>query len=304
MQSRLTRGRVLPQFCEARCGARGCSLGSQSEHGVQPRGPVPGRPGPRPAQKRREPIGIALIDRDERICQVLAQVIKASQEFALRGCFATAAEAIHTLPGLDVEVVVTEMALPDLCGLRCARQLLAMCPELAVIIASAIRHPLLIRSAFAVGASQYLVKPVQPGQFLATLRFVSCRRRVPAVEARTLSFLQATLGRRSATACQQAGGADPHPPGFRATMHGSGVVDVPSEHPLQASLTAQEVEMLQHLAKGLVWKEIEERLQVSHCTLRSMKRWLFLKLGHARNRTEALAQWFETQHIPNQPEPS
>lgn len=301
MQSGLTRGRAFPRFCEARCGARGCSLGSQSEHGVQRRGPVLGRPGPRPAQGRG-PIGLALIDQDERVRQMLAGLTEAGAEFVFRVSFATAQAALAAIPGLDVEVVVTEMALPDLCGIRCARQLLAVCPELAVIIASAVQHPLLIRRAFAVGASQYLVKPVRPGQFLATLRFVSCRRRVPAAEAgRAQSFLQATLGRRSATASQQAGGADAHPPGSRATMRGSGVVDVLSEHSLQAKLTAQEVEMLQYLAQGLVWKEIEERLQVSHCTLRSMKRRLFLKLDHARNRTEALAKWYQTQQTPGQP---
>ena len=294
MPSGLTRGRAFPRFCEARCGARGCSLGSQSEHGVQRRGLMPARPGSRPAQARG-PLGLALIDPDERVRQMLAGITEAGAEFVCRASFPTAQAALAAIPGLDVEIVVLEMALPDLCGLRCARQLLGVRPDLAVVIASAIQHPLLIRRAFAVGASEYLVKPVRPGQFLTTLRFVSYLRRVPLAEARAQSFLQAALGRKSATSPQQAGGADAHPPRSRATMRGSGVVDVPSEHPLQASLTAHEVEMLQYLAQGLIWKEIAERLQVSPTALRCLKRGLFRKLGHARNRTEALAKWYQTQ---------
>jgi DNA-binding NarL/FixJ family response regulator len=133
--------------------------------------------GQRPNGQR--PIGVALIDPDEPLRRMLARITQARVEFVLRGCFATAQAALAAIPGLDVEIILSEIALPDLCGLACARRLLAARPELRVVVASALTHPLLIQQACIAGACDYLLKPVPRHQCWASLQFASAQRQPP-----------------------------------------------------------------------------------------------------------------------------
>lgn len=183
--------------------------------------------------------------------RMLAQLTTANEEFILRGCFATAQEALDAIPGLDVGVVLSEMALPDLCGPRCAWQLLAVRPELRVIIVSAIRHPLLVRAAVAAGASEYLVKPVTASQCLATLRFVAWQEPVPWAEAKGRS---------------------------------------PSKLPPEHLLGPRELQVLELAAEGAIGKEIADRLGVSGTTVHTYWQRIFVKLG-VHTRAAAVARF-------------
>jgi DNA-binding CsgD family transcriptional regulator len=58
------------------------------------------------------------------------------------------------------------------------------------------------------------------------------------------------------------------------------------------ALNYNEEELLVCLDKGLLYKEIEERLHLSHTALRKRQHRLYMKLA-AQNRTEALNHWRE-----------
>jgi DNA-binding CsgD family transcriptional regulator len=60
----------------------------------------------------------------------------------------------------------------------------------------------------------------------------------------------------------------------------------------QCALNQSEEELLACLGEGLLYKEIEERLHLSHTALRKRQHRLYAKLD-AQNRTEALNQWWE-----------
>jgi DNA-binding CsgD family transcriptional regulator len=57
-------------------------------------------------------------------------------------------------------------------------------------------------------------------------------------------------------------------------------------------LNDRETELLACLDMGLLYKEIEARLHLSHAALRKRQHRLYVKLG-AQNRTEALNRWRE-----------
>jgi DNA-binding NarL/FixJ family response regulator len=81
-------------------------------------------------------------------------------------------------------------------------------------------------------------------------------------------------------------------------------VEVASQIHPQGPLTPQEIEVMESLAKGFVWKEIAEHLQLESKALWRIRRRCFSKLGHARNRSQALANWYRPQHPPSQPDGS
>jgi LuxR family maltose regulon positive regulatory protein len=60
----------------------------------------------------------------------------------------------------------------------------------------------------------------------------------------------------------------------------------------QVVLSYREEEVLACLGEGLLYKEIAERLHLSHTALRKCQHRLYVKLG-AQNRTEALNHWRE-----------
>jgi DNA-binding NarL/FixJ family response regulator len=60
----------------------------------------------------------------------------------------------------------------------------------------------------------------------------------------------------------------------------------------QCALNHREEELLAYLDEGLLYKEIENRLHLSHTALRKCQHRIYAKLG-AQNRTEALNHWRE-----------
>jgi DNA-binding NarL/FixJ family response regulator len=60
----------------------------------------------------------------------------------------------------------------------------------------------------------------------------------------------------------------------------------------QCALNHREEELLGCLDEGLLYKEIEERLHLSHTALRKRQHRLYVKL-RAQNRTEAVNRWRE-----------
>jgi len=66
----------------------------------------------------------------------------------------------------------------------------------------------------------------------------------------------------------------------------------------QRALNHREEELLACLDTGLLYKEIEERLHLSHTALRKCQHRLYVKL-RAQNRTEALNHWREKR--PQEP---
>ena len=78
---------------------------------------------------------------------------------------------------------------------------------------------------------------------------------------------------------------------FRASVHGL------SPSPRRA-LASREDEVMRLLAKGRLYKEIADELEVSQSTVHKHKHNIFLKL-HVGNRTEAAGKWMETKtHAP------
>jgi DNA-binding CsgD family transcriptional regulator len=84
------------------------------------------------------------------------------------------------------------------------------------------------------------------------------------------------------------------------TAAGAGCKDGPGElhkGPLYAaasaarsSLTVREIEVIKYLAKGLLYKEIADKMGISFAIVHKLQHKIFVKL-HVGNRTEAINHW-------------
>jgi DNA-binding NarL/FixJ family response regulator len=152
------------------------------------------------------------------------------------------AEAVRRAPAARPDVVVLDLQLPVLSGVEVTRQLLGLATAPRVLVLSASGEHADVLEAVKAGATGYLVKSASREEL-----FDAVRRTALGEAVFTPGLAGLVLGeyRRLSTAPAPASG----PPAPR--------------------LTDRETEVLRLVAKGLSYKEIAERLVVSHRTVQN-----------------------------------
>jgi DNA-binding NarL/FixJ family response regulator len=150
------------------------------------------------------------------------------------------AQAIRVAAAVRPDVVVLDLQLPELSGVEVIRGLLAQAPT-RVLVLSASGEESDVLEAVKAGATGYLVKSAQRDEFLTAVARTAAGE---AVFTAGLAGLVLGEYRRLATT---DGAVDPGVP----------------------SLTERETEVLRLVAKGLSYKDIAERLVLSHRTVQN-----------------------------------
>jgi DNA-binding NarL/FixJ family response regulator len=151
------------------------------------------------------------------------------------------AQALRLAAAARPDVVVLDLQLPDVSGVEVARSLLAAQPDLRVLILSASGEQQDVLDAVKAGASGYLVKSASPEEF------------------------------RDAVARVAAGDAV-FTPGLAGLVLGEYrrlAADPASREPDTPRLTERETEILRLVATGLSYKQIAQRLVLSHRTVQN-----------------------------------
>ena len=79
----------------------------------------------------------------------------------------TAAGAEAAVEEHEPELALLAILLPDLDGLQLTRKLRERCPELTIVVVSALPAE---QRALDAGADLFLLKPVQPARLIATIQ--------------------------------------------------------------------------------------------------------------------------------------
>lgn len=190
------------------------------------------------------------------------------------GVAATGDEAIARFPAARPQVVVLDLQIPGPSGVEVTRTVLEHDPSARVLILSASGEQEDVLAAVKAGATGYLVKSASRDELLEAVRRVACGDTVftPGLAGLVLGEF-----RRMSTAA--ATGSDPATP----------------------TLTERETEVLRHVAKGLSYKQIAERLFVSHRTVQNHVHNTLRKL-QMHNRVE-LTRWAIEQGLDDPDEP-
>ncbi len=151
------------------------------------------------------------------------------------------AQAVRLAPAARPDVVVLDLRLPDLSGVEVLAGLTAALPGVRVLVLSASGEQRDVLDAVKAGAAGYLLKSTEPAEFLDA---VARTARGEAVFTPGLAGLVLGEYRRLATG--------PAGPG-----------------PTAPTLTARETEILRLVAKGFSYRQIADKLVLSHRTVQN-----------------------------------
>lgn len=152
-------------------------------------------------------------------------------------------QAVRVAAAARPDVVVLDLQLPDVSGVEVIRGLRAALPEVRVLMLSASGEPQSVLDAVKAGATGYLVKSAAPAEFLDAVRRTAAGE--PVFTPGLAGLVLGEYRRLAAT-----------PPG--------GPTDDSAPR-----LTERETEVLRLVAKGLSYKQIAERLGLSHRTVQN-----------------------------------
>jgi DNA-binding NarL/FixJ family response regulator len=96
-----------------------------------------------------------------------------SADIDVVGTATSVAAALALLPGIDPDVVVVDVALPDGDGAELTAEMIRQRPELRVLVLTMFHDDEVIARALDAGASGYLVKDAPPQEIVTAIRSVS-----------------------------------------------------------------------------------------------------------------------------------
>mgnify|MGYP001286580378 CR=1 FL=1 len=172
--------------------------------------------------------------------------------------YATGEEAVRGIREERPQVVVVDINLPGMSGVECVAQLKREHPQLQVLMLTTYEESDLIFNSLRAGANGYLLKNMPAEDLVQAVREV------------------------------QAGGAPMSMQIARKVVsHFHQAKPAPGN---MGQLTVRENEILRLLAKGFLYKEIADRLEISMSTVRTHIHAIYEKL-HVQSRTEAVVKF-------------
>ncbi len=167
-------------------------------------------------------------------------------------------QAIRVAPAAAPDVVILDLQLPDRSGVEVIRALADSAPDARVLVLSASGERQDVLDSVKAGAIGYLVKSATRDELLDAVERTA---RAEAVFTAGLAGL--VLGEYRRLATEPAAADEPERP----------------------TLTERETEVLRLVAKGLSYKQIADRLVISHRTVQNHVQNTLGKL-HLHNRVE------------------
>jgi DNA-binding NarL/FixJ family response regulator len=185
-----------------------------------------------------EPTSVIVVDDHPIWRDSMAEKLTAAG-FTVTGAAGDGAQALRLARATRPRVVLLDLHLPDLPGAEVTRRLLAADASIRVLVLSASGERQDVLDAVGAGATGYLVKSARIEEVLAAVR-----RTAEGEAVFTPGLAGLVLGEYRRLVDAPAGLAAPR-------------------------LTARETEVLRLVAKGLTYREIAERLTLSHRTVQN-----------------------------------
>ena len=202
-------------------------------------------------------ITLAIVEDLDEVRDGLRNFISLSPEFKVLDTFKTAEEAVYDLPLLKPDIVIMDISLPGMNGIECIRQIKDKTPSTQFMMFTVYENDEKVFEALKAGASGYLLKNTGLVQLIESLKELYNGG----------SPMSANIARKLVNVFSRKESAS---------------IEL---------LSNRENEILQLLAKGLLYKEIADQLSISISTVRQHIHKIYEKL-HVQNRTEALNKVF------------
>jgi len=204
-------------------------------------------------------ITLAIVEDLDEVRDGLRNFISLSPDFKVLNTFKTAEEAVDDLPKLNPDIVIMDISLPGMNGIECIRRVKDKSPGTQFMMFTVYENDEKVFEALKAGASSYLLKNTGLVQLIESLKELHNGG----------SPMSANIARKLVTL-------------FRNEQKETTRLEI---------LSTRENEILQLLAKGLLYKEIADQLSISVSTVRQHIHHIYEKL-HVQNRTEAINKAF------------
>lgn len=118
-------------------------------------------------------VRVLVVDDDFMVARIHARFVERTEGFEVVGTARSGAEALELAAGLDPDLLLLDVHLPDFSGLEVLERLRGTGRDVAVVMVTAERGAAAVRSALHGGALQYLVKPFEYDDLADRLRRVA-----------------------------------------------------------------------------------------------------------------------------------
>lgn len=198
---------------------------------------------------------VCIVEDNNELRNALSLMINVSDGYVLIGSFANAENALMEIPKLQPDIVLMDINLPEKSGIECVSVLKNNFPEILFLMCTSMEENNKIFAALKAGASGYILKTDGMAKIMQGIEDV---------------FL---------------GGAPMSNSIARKVLESFSAITKTNKNLQQ--LTERENEILSHMAKGLLNKEIATATQTSEGTVRKHIENIYRKL-HVNTRVEAV----------------
>ncbi|SEM75994.1 two component transcriptional regulator, LuxR family [bacterium A37T11] len=207
-----------------------------------------------------ETILVSIVEDISDIRDGMRMLLEQTPGFECLDTYENAEEAFKGLSKRPPHIAIIDIALPGDNGVSCIRKLRESGSKIQFMVFTIFESSEQVFEALAAGANGYLLKDDAPEKILEGLRELS----------QGGSPMSISIARKVVSSFHHVPGPSP--------------------------LSPREMEVLQLLSKGLLYKEIAEKLFISTGTVRQHIHHIYDRL-HVQNRTEALNKVFGQKNL-------
>jgi DNA-binding NarL/FixJ family response regulator len=208
-------------------------------------------------------ISVGIVEDNNDIRHALEQIIGMNSDYELVCSCVSGEDALGKLAVYLPEVVLMDIDLGGITGIEVVRQLKAEFPAMLFMMCTVYDDDEKIFEALRAGASGYVMKKTTPVKMLEAIKELH-EGGAPMSSQIALKVVSAFKGL---------------------------ITPIAPEDDLLKNLSKREMEILNLLSTGLIYKEIADRLSISSETVRKHVYSIYDKL-HVNNRVEAVNKFF------------
>ena len=205
-------------------------------------------------------ITVCIVEDNKDILHALEEIIMMSEGYELLGSFTSAEDALYGIPTLHPNVVLMDINLGKMNGIECVKRIKPDHPDILFMMCTVYEEDEKIFEALSAGANGYILKKTPPSKLLEAIRELY-EGGAP---------MSSQIARKVVNAFR------------KVPTTSSGQID---------NLSNREAEILELLAKGLLYKEIAAQLNIAQETVRKHVYHIYEKL-HVNNRVEAVNKFY------------
>ena len=199
------------------------------------------------SEQSRQQINVGVVDDQRLFRESIAGMLAAESFISVVGVACNGLEAIELVRQFRPAVMLMDVKMPEMNGMRATRQIKAEFPETKIILLTTFTSDDFVLEGLAAGANGYILKDISAVGLVSAIRAVNSGEQVtaPDIANRVMQLLEKQN---------------------------------PDKGQHENGLTAREVQMIELIARGMVAKEIARLLAISEKTVRNHISSIYRKL--------------------------